>query len=112
MYPKNQLLDKLLRVRKYFAYGSQKDYFYHNNVIGFTRDGDEEHPDSGVAVVMTDKEGGTINMNLGKNLANTDFYDCLGNCDWKVTTDEEGNADFSCKDGSCSVWIKKTEYKN
>lgn len=110
--PKNEMLDVLLKVRKYFAYGYQKDYFNHNNIIGFIREGDEEHPDSGLAVVMTDKEAGTIQMNVGKKLANTVFYDCLGNISETVTTDEEGNGNFSCKDGSVSVWIKQIRYVN
>lgn len=110
--PKNELLDKLLKIRKYFAYGEQADYLVSPNVIGFTRSGDYEHPDSGLAVVMSDKEGGSINMNLGKNLSNTVFYDCLGNIEEKVYVDSEGNGTFSCKDGSVSVWIKDGQYVN
>ena len=109
---KNEMLDNLLRVRKYFAYGEQIDYFNSVDVIGFVRKGDDEHPDSGLAVVMTDKNGGSIEMNLGNRLANTIFYDCTGNIEDTVNTDEEGIGVFHCKDGSCSVWIKKTEYKN
>ena len=109
---KNEMLDNLLRVRKYFAYGEQIDYFNSVDVIGFVRKGDDEHPDSGLAVVMTDKNGGSIEMNLGNRLANTIFYDCTENIEDTVNTDEEGIGVFHCKDGSCSVWIKKTEYKN
>lgn len=109
---KNEMLDKLLKVRKYFAYGNQTDYFYDNNIIGFVREGDDEHPDSGLAVVMTDKNGGSIQMNVGKRLANSVFYDCTGNLEETVYVDNEGNGIFYCKDGSCSVWIKKTDYKN
>lgn len=109
---KKELLDKLLKVRKYFAYGIQNDYFNDRDVIGFTREGDKEHPDSGLAVVMSDKNGGTIKMNVGKFLANTCFFDCLGNIEDLVYTDEDGNGNFYCNDGNCSVWIKKTEYKN
>ena len=109
---KNEMLDNLLKVRKYFAYGDQIDYFNSTDIIGFVRKGDDEHPDSGLAVVMTDKNGGSIEMNLGEKLANSTFYDCTGNIEDTVNTDENGNGVFSCKDGSCSVWIKKTEYKN
>lgn len=109
---KNEILDKLLKVRKYFAYGEQEDYFYHNNIIGFVRKGDIEHADSGLAVIMTDKEGGSIRMNVGKNLANSIMYDCLGNIEEKVQVDSEGNALFSCNDGSVSVWIKSGTYVN
>lgn len=112
VFPKNIMLDKLLKVRKYFAYGEQEDYFYDCNKIGFVRKGDFEHPDSGVAVVMTDKFGGNIRMNVGKKFANTVFYDYLGLCDNKVYIDEDGFGEFSCIDGSVSVWIKESEYVN
>ena len=110
--PKNKLLDKLLKVRKYFAYGEQEDYFVSNDLIGFTRLGDYEHPDSGLAVVITDKDGGSILMNMGKALSNTVFYDCLGNVEEKVYVDSEGNGKFSCAPGSVSVWIKDGQYVN
>ena len=105
--PKNELLDNLLKVRKNYAYGEQRDYFNDKNVIGFVREGDDEHPNSGLAVVMTDKNGGFIQMNVGKRLANSVFYDCTGNLEETVYVDNEGNGIFYCKDGSCSVWIKK-----
>ena len=110
--PKNEMLHKILKVRKYFAYGEQVDYFYDRSVIGFVRKGEYEHPNSGVAVVMTDSRGGCIQMNLGKDLANTVFYDCTGNLEETVYVDSEGNGIFYCKDGSVSVWIKQGENVN
>lgn len=109
---KQDILDILLKVRKYYAYGEQHDYFNDHDVIGFVRTGDYEHPDSGVAVVMTDKNGGSIQMNLGKELANTVFYDCTGNLTETVYVDNEGNGIFYCKDGSASVWIKQGQNVN
>ena len=110
--PKNELLDKLLKVRKYFAYGEQEDYLISRNVIGFVRRGDYEHSDSGLAVVMSDKEAGSVTMNLGKNHANTIFYDCLGNIQEKVYIDQNGDGVFSCNPGSVSVWIRDGQYVN
>ena len=106
------MLDILLKVRKYYAYGEQYDYFNHRNVIGFTRLGDYEHPNSGLAVVMSDERGGCIQMNVGKKLANSVFYDCTGNLSEPVYVDSEGNGIFYCNDGSVSVWIKKGENVN
>lgn len=105
--PKNEILDKLLKLRKDFAHGEQTDYFYDKDVIGFTRAGDEKYPDSGLAVVMTDAHGGCIHMNVGKKLANTVLYDCTGNLSETVYVDNEGNGIFYCKDGSVSIWIKQ-----
>lgn len=110
--PKQDILDILLKVRKYYAYGEQYDYFNDNNVIGFTRTGDYEHQDSGLAVVMSDKNGGSIQMNVGKKLANSILYDCTGNLSETVYVDNEGNGIFYCKDGSVSVWIKQGQSVN
>ena len=104
---KQNILDILLKVRKYYAYGEQTDYFNNMNLIGFIRKGDFEHSNSGLAVVMTDKEGGSITMNMGYNFSNTAFYDCTGNIQDIVVTDNDGKAEFYCKDKSVSVWIKK-----
>ena len=109
---KQNILDILLKVRKYYAYGEQYDYFNHHNIIGFTRIGDYEHSDSGLAVVMSDKEGGSIQMNVGKKLANSVLYDCTGNLSETVYVDSEGNGIFYCKDGSVSVWIKQGQSVN
>ena len=110
--PKKDILTKLLKVRKYYAYGEQYDYFNDRNVIGFTRLGDYEHHDSGLAVVMSDGRGGGIQMNVGKKLANTTFYDCTGNLSETVYVDNDGNGIFYCKDGSISVWIKQGQSVN
>lgn len=109
---KQNILDILLKVRKYFAYGEQYDYFNNRNIIGFTRTGDYEHSNSGLAVVMSNKLGGSIQMNVGKNLANSVFYDCTGNLSETVYVDNDGNGIFYCKDGSVSVWIKQGQSVN
>lgn len=109
---KKDMLDIMLKVRKYFAYGDQYDYFNHRNVIGFTRTGDSDHANSGLAVVMSDERGGCIQMNVGKKLANTVFYDCTGNLSETVYVDNDGNGIFYCKDGSVSVWIKQGQSVN
>src|SRR5699024_12496271 len=40
-----ETLDKLLALRRENAYGDQHDQFDHRNCIGYTRTGDDEHPD-------------------------------------------------------------------
>ena len=105
--PKKQIIEKLIRARKYFAYGIQNDYFDDSNIIGWTREGDYEHLDSGMAVIMSDNVGGSKQMNVGVQLANSILYDCTGNLKETVYVDQEGNGIFYCKGGSVSVWIKK-----
>ena len=60
-----------------------------------------------MAVLMTNKAGGTINMNVGREFANTVFIDYMKNIEEEILIDSNGNGEFMCKDGSVSVWVKK-----
>ena len=104
---KNEILDKLLLLRKDYAYGDQHDYFDHNDVVGWTREGDQGHSESGMAVLMTDKDSGEKQMYVGKHFANMTFYDFLGHVEEKVIIDENGNGLFKVNGGSVSVWVKE-----
>lgn len=61
-----EILNVLLFVRKYMAYGKQRDYLDDENIIGWVREGDYYHQDSGLAVLMSDGNGGHKFMNVGK----------------------------------------------
>ena len=104
---KKEILDKLLKLRKEYAYGEQVDYFYDKDKIGFIRKGNIINENSGLAVVMSDKIGGSIIMDMGEKFKNTEFYDYLGNINQTVITDENGLGEFYCNNGSVSIWIKK-----
>ncbi len=107
---KNEMLDEILKTRKFYSYGEQIDYFENPNLIGFVRKGDFEHPNSGIAVVMTDTTGGSIKMNMGIDFAGKQFFNCLEKSEEIVTVDAEGNGEFWCRDGSVSVWrLKENE---
>ena len=99
---KNEMLDEILKTRKFYSYGEQIDYFENPNLIGFVRKGDFEHPNSGIAVVMTDTTGGSIKMNMGIDFAGKQFFNCLEKSEEIVTVDAEGNGEFWCRDGSVS----------
>jgi alpha-amylase len=100
-------LEKLIRARKELAYGKQRDYFDHPNCIGWTRAGDEEHPGSGCALVLSNGEKGDKRMEIGQHHAGKQFTDLLGNCQHTVTVDKDGWATFNCEAGSVSVWGSK-----
>ena len=106
------LLDVFLLARKYLSYGDETDYFDDANIIGWTREGDYYHQDSGMAVILTDGPGGSKQMNVGKNLANTILYDCTGNVKEPVYVDKYGNGIFYVNGGSVSIWIKKDNMYN
>lgn len=110
---KKEMLETLLAVRKYFAYGPQIDYFDNPNIIGWVRQGDMEHTESGMVVILTNGSGGNKMMNVGKFLSNSILYDCTGNVKEPVYVDSEGNGIFYVNDGSVSIWIKKDNiYEN
>jgi alpha-amylase len=96
------ILDILLRARRDFAYGIQHDYFDHPNTVGWTRLGDEEHPES-MAVIMGNGSAGTKWMNVGK--PDTIYTDITEAVAAPVVTNADGWGDFACKGGSVSVWV-------
>lgn len=101
--PKIDELEMLLYARNNFAYGEQHDYFDHNNCIGFTRLGDDQH--NGCAVVMSNGGDGFKEMTMGDHYGNTEFADLLNHCPQKIKTNESGKAIFNCKAGKVSVWV-------
>jgi alpha-amylase len=99
------LIDKFLYARQTYAYGEQQDYFDHPNTIGWTRLGDAEHP-GGMAVVLTNGEGGTKWMNIGQ--PNSTYVDITEHVPDSVTTNDDGWGEFRCNGGSVSVWIEQS----
>src|SRR5690606_4540976 len=51
---KTEKIEELLKIRKLFAYGFQRDYFEDANCLGWTREGDEDH--FGCAVVLSNRD--------------------------------------------------------
>ena len=104
-------LGKLIKLRRYYAYGEQVDYFDDESVAGWVRRGDG-HPDSGLAVVMSDGEGGGKRMEMGKEFAGEAFYDVMGDCTEPVIVDKDGTAEFFTAGGSVSVWVRRGAFEN
>lgn len=107
-------LEVLLKLRKEKAYGDQIDYFDNPNYIGWTRKGDKDHPNSGLAVIISNLEDGEKKMYIGEQYAGNIFIDVLNNCEDEVIIDDEGFGIFKVKGKSVSIWIAKNqeEYKN
>jgi len=105
-------LERLIRIRKSYAYGEQKDYFDDFHIVGWTRGGDKEHPDSGLAVLMSNAEGGGKDMYVGKQFAGELFYDAMGECTEPVQVREDGNCTFYTDSGKVSVWLRKGAFED
>ncbi len=99
-------LKTLIELRKEKAYGEQHDYFDNQNFVGFTREGDFEHLQSGLAVVISNAGDGEKKMYIGKQYAGEKYIDSLGNCTEEVIIDNEGYGIFKVKGKSTSVWVE------
>ena len=102
-------LESMLYCRKHISYGTQTDYFDHPNCIGWTRQGDDEHENSGCAVVISNGEDGSKQMEMGAQHSGKVFVDYLNNVQEEITIGEDGWADFKVNGRSVSLWAIKTD---
>lgn len=109
--PHRKVLDILLDARRRLAYGEQQDYFDHPNTVGFVRLGDEEHPGSGVAVLISNGDDGEKVMQVGPERKGEIWHELTGNIADEVQIDDEGNGCFKVSGGCLAVWAKKEEAK-
>ena len=99
-------LRSMIDVRARLAYGIQRDYFDHPDLVGWTRQGDVDHPGSGLAVLMSNGPGGRKWMEVGTAHTGEAFRDRLGNQSGTVIINEHGWGEFNTKGGSVSVWVR------
>ena len=100
-------IEILMKLRKEKAYGVQHDYFDNPNYIGWTREGDENHLRSGLAVVITNRGAGEKRMYMGIQNAGNTYIDALGNCQEEVKISEDGFGTFKVSEKSVSVWVEE-----
>lgn len=98
-------LKKIIKLRKERAYGTQHDYFDNQNCIGWTREGDEEHLKSGLAVLISNKDDREKRMFIGEHLEGKKFIDALENFNEEVIIDEKGYGNFKVKGKLASIWV-------
>ena len=96
---------EMMRVRKTYAYGEQRDYFKDRHLIGWSRAGVEENPGSGCAVVISNRKDGELEMSMGERHAGRVFYDVTGGIGGPVPLDEHGTGLFPVKEKGVSVYI-------
>ena len=100
-------LEELLKLRKDYAYGEQCDYFDDYHCIGWTRCGDAEHENSGLAVVLSTKYEHEKTMYVGKENAGKIYVNVIGDINREILISEDGMGVFPVLDGRISAWIKK-----
>ena len=105
-------LDRLVMIRRRFAYGEQTDYFDDCNVVGWTRSGDRLHKYSGLAVVMSDGAGSYKRMFVGKQFTGMLFMDAMEKCTETVMIDADGWGNFRTDGGNVAVWVRREAYED
>ena len=105
-------LGKLIKVRRAYSYGEQRDYFDDEHLVGWVRCGDIEHENSGAAVVMSDGAGGTLPMEIGAGFAGESFFDVTGVCTEPVVVDRDGVGRFAAGDRGVSVWLRRKAFED
>ena len=95
-----KLIDDFCHARAEHTNGELHDYFDHPQCVGWVWTGDEKNPKS-MGVVMTTGDAGTKRMKLRPNQA---YRDITGHMPDPITTDANGDADFTCPAGKLSVW--------
>lgn len=101
------VIDQMLKARKFHAYGTQRDYFDHADVVGWTREGDAQHW-YGLAVLLNDNQAswGSKWMYVGASHANQCFYDVTNANTSQVCANSSGWAQFSAPPGKATVWVR------
>lgn len=102
--PHRDILDRLLECRRTAAYGEQKLYFDHPNTIGLVRQGDEAHPGSGLALLLSNGDDGDKMMEVGAHHAGERWREVTGSRTEEIVIDEAGYGRFSVGGGKCAVW--------
>ena len=81
--------------------GARRDYMDSDDYIGWTYEG-------GMAVILTDRDGGGKNMSLGSAMAGRKMKRLAiaeDDREYMVTLDEEGNGYFETEGGRVAVYI-------
>ncbi len=105
-------LGKLIKARRWYAYGEQEDCFDSDSLIGWVRRGDIEHEGSGMAVVMSSGDAGSLRMRMGEGFAGECFYDALGSFTEPVRIDADGEGEFPTEGRSVSMWVRRSAFED
>ncbi len=97
-------LDLLLTTRRDYAYGEQRSYFDDQDIIGWTRAGDETHKQA-LAVVISDNMAGSKNMEVGASFAGLCFKNIATAALPCITIDADGFGNFPVEAKSFAIWV-------
>lgn len=96
------IIDRMLEIRREKMYGTYHHYFDCADLVGWTMEGDETHPQSGLAVLVSTETGGIKKMYAGRKHAGEEWCDMLNGK--KTVIDSNGYGIFTCHGGSVSCY--------
>ena len=98
-------LPAMLAARKDRVWGLQTDYLDDPSVVGWTLSGEDEHPGSGLAVLLADHGAeSTKTMCVGVKFAGKTFVELLGKRNERLTIGPDGCAAFPVNGGTVTMW--------
>ena len=97
-------LPLLMAARRLLAHGPQHDAFDAPDVVGFAREGDADHPASGLAVVLSDRHAAVKRLHVGARHAGEQWVCVLGDHE-SVVVDSDGGVELEVSDGGLSVYV-------
>ena len=96
------MIDQLIEIRKRYAYGDQIDYMEAEDLIGWVRTGDEEHPGELVVLISTG-DAKTMRMLVGEEQAGKIFVELTGANPKEIEIEEDGYANFEVATRNANV---------
>ncbi len=107
--PHRATIDTLLGVRRRCAHGEERRYFDHPNTVGLTRAGDDSHPHSGVALLLSNGDDGSKRMEVGVEHAGETWREVTGSIGERITIGDDGAAEFTVRSGKAAVWVNEKQ---
>jgi alpha-amylase len=101
-----EVINRLLDLRRNFAYGDQVDVFDYPDLIGWVRQGDASHPFKTV-VVISSTEAGSLRLSVGESEAGETYTERMGFELGEVVIEADGTAEFPSTAGNVCVWINR-----
>ncbi|RYY55008.1 MAG: alpha-amylase [Chitinophagaceae bacterium] len=99
------VVEPMIKMRRDLCYGIQGEYFDDPNIVGWTKQGEDDKLYSGLAVLLSNADDGDKWMGMGRKNAGRQLYDICGGRPELVTLDENGEGRFFVNAGSVSVWV-------
>lgn len=101
-----RIIDLLLEARKEYAYGDQTLVFDHPSTVALIRHGEEQHPGSGLVLLLTNGNQGTKEICLGPQHAGETWKEFTGSIEERIILDGNGCATFRVAAGNLAVWVR------